>query len=270
MESMAIEGLTLYFDAEEREAAEVIAHACAKSVPLIHEYWGLNTPEDLRVYVMTSWLPMIFHSAPWTWRILLAVTLPLWFFQARRLWRLAGGWEQPFGRRRTVGIKPPWLLAQANRSIGAAIFVPELDLQKKVQHATCHELSHAFMTHLKLPAWLKEGLAMVTVDRYAGTPTVREETLETLERSSPQASTDAGRRLQARDIEALVYQCVRGYWITRYLDETQPAVLRDLLSHRQSHSVLEGRLASALGLDHDRFWHQIDPVVVAHFSHGGE
>jgi len=35
----------------------------------------------------------------------------------------------------------------------------------KVQQIACHELVHAFTSHLRLPVWLHEGLAMVTVDR---------------------------------------------------------------------------------------------------------
>ncbi len=43
MEAMPVNGLTLFFDAEEREAAELIRRACEKSVRLIHECWGLDT-----------------------------------------------------------------------------------------------------------------------------------------------------------------------------------------------------------------------------------
>lgn len=266
METRLLEGLTLYYEAEEQEAADLIGRACGKSVPLIEAYWGLDRPEDLRLYVMTSWLRSIFHSAPWSWRIVLAVTLPLWGFRARSLWRIAGGWEQAFGRRRTVGVKPPWLLQEADGSLGDRIFVPGRDLDQRVEHNTCHELAHAFVTHLKLPAWLKEGQAMVTVDRYAGEPTVQEGTLETLVRFTGQPGAESTRRLQARDPAALVYQCVRGYWITRALDEMQPDLLRSLLQERATPQALESRLAASLGLGRGEFWDRIDSVVIAHFQ----
>jgi hypothetical protein len=269
METRSLQGLTLYYETEEQEAADLIGRACAKSVPLIEAYWGLDRPEDLRVYVMTSWLGPILHSAPWSWRILLAVTLPLWAFRARSLWRIAGGWEQTFGRRRTVGVKPPWLLQKADGSLGDRIFVLGRDLEQRVEHNTCHELAHAFVAHLKLPAWLKEGQAMVTVDRYAGEPTVQAGTLETLARSSAEPGAGSGRQLQAREQEALVYQCVRGYWITRMLDEAQPDLLRRLLAERTTPQALERRLAAGLGLGHGGFWERIDPVVVAHFQQTG-
>lgn len=265
METRSLQGLTLYYDAEEQEAADLIGRASAKSVPLIEGYWGLDRPEDLRVYVMTSWLRPILHSAPWPWRILLTITLPLWGFRARSLWRIAGGWEQAFGRRCTVGVKPPQLLQEADGSLGRRIFVPDRDLDQRVEHNTCHELAHAFVSHLKLPAWLKEGQAMVTVDRYAGEPTVQDETLETLAGSSGQPGAGRTRRLEARDPDALVYQCVRGYWITRMLDEAQPDLLRSLLVERTTAQALESQLAAGLGLGQGEFWDRIDPVVVAHF-----
>jgi hypothetical protein len=48
--------------------------------------------------------------------------------------------------------------------IGERIFVKTDDVTK-VQQIACHELVHAFTSHLRLPVWLHEGLAMVTVDR---------------------------------------------------------------------------------------------------------
>jgi hypothetical protein len=45
METMLVEGLTLYFDAEERDAAELVRRACEKSVRLIRECWNLEAPE---------------------------------------------------------------------------------------------------------------------------------------------------------------------------------------------------------------------------------
>jgi hypothetical protein len=165
-----------------------------------------------------------------------------------------------------VGVKPPRLLRETDGSLGHRIFVPGRDLEQRVEHNTCHELAHAFVTHLRLPAWLKEGHAMVTVDRYAGKPTVRRETLESLAHFSVQSGGERGRRLQDQDPEALIYQCVQGYWITRYLDETQPELLRGLLMERTRPPAVEGQLAVGLGLGPEGFWTHINSMVVAHFQ----
>lgn len=267
MEVMPVNGLTLFFDAEEREAAELIRRACEKSVRLIHECWGLDTPQDLRVYVLTSaWLRSTFHSAPWGWRILMGLSLPLWYFRARRLWQVAGGWQQQYGQRRTVGIKTPRLILQSDSGIGDRVFIREADVDERVQHITCHELVHAFTSDLKLPVWLHEGLAMVTVERYVGKATIRRETLDALRRSSNEAGAGSYRGVNLKDPGAVVYLYVRGYWITRYLEETQPGRLKSLLARRYSHRELESQVASACGMGCEEFWRKIDGIVAAHFG----
>ncbi len=104
MKTIAVAGLALFFDDDERDTAESVRHACEKSVQIIHAHWGLETPEDCRVYVMRSLLHFVFHSAPWSWRILLGVTFPLWYPRQRRIWPYAGGYEQRYGRRLAVGV----------------------------------------------------------------------------------------------------------------------------------------------------------------------
>ncbi len=260
--------MTLYFDADERDAAQIIQDACEKSVRLVHELWGLDTPKDCRVYVMTSGLQFIFHSAPWTWRILLGVSFPLWCFRVLRLWKFSAGWTQRYSKRLAVGVKPPRLIAAANKDIGRQIFTGEWDRIQKTQHITCHELVHAFTGHLKLPPWLHEGLAMVTVDRLLGEPTIRHDTIETLAQASLRTRPKGYRSLAPGDTNSFVYLFVRGYWIVRYLEDAHPELLRSLLAERHSRSALESKLASALGTTRERFWESIDQKVVAHFRLG--
>ena len=267
MQTKTISGLTLLFDQNEQKAAELIGQACEKSVQTIQGCWGLDTPEDCRVYVMTSWLRFLFHAPSWPYRILVAATLPLWYFRARKLWALAGGWHQQFGQRRAVGVNPPHLLKNADTRIGTRIFVQEDDLREKVRRNTCHELTHAFTSHLGLPMWLNEGLAMVTVDRFAGKPTVQPETIETLAQSPQDTSPGRYRELRGEDMDNLMfYHCVRGYWLTRYLEDTQPNLLKSLLRQKHSHGVLENKVAAAYEMELGGFWKGIDAILVSHFG----
>ena len=266
METLPIAGLTLYFEPEDREAAGLIESACEKSVRVIHDHWGLETPEDCRVYVMRSLLHFVFDSAPVSWRLLLGITFPLWYPRQRRIWPYAGGYQQRYGRRLAVGVKPPRLMQEADGSLGARVFGHTDDIGEKVERTTCHELAHAFVGHLDLPAWLKEGHAMVTVDRYMGKPTVKQETLETIEMLEALAGNPGYRKVSMQDQDAAVYLYTRGYWITRYLDETQPELLRSLLQRRRSQSALETKVAAALGMDGERFQSEIDRMVIAHFG----
>jgi hypothetical protein len=266
MEARPIDGLTLFFDAEHREAAELIGRACEQAVRLIQARLGLSAPEDCRVYVMTSWPQFLFHAAPWHWRILLGLTVPSWHAKVKRLWTLAGGWQQQYGRRRAVGVKPPHIWRLADTSIGERIFVQEDSVEEKVRRTTCHELTHAFTAHLRLPMWLNEGLAMMTVDEFAGKPTVQPQTLATLTRSSEDTGPGRYRKVQQMSADALVYHTIRGYWLTRYIEDTQPNLLRGLLQQRQCHAKLENKVATAYGMGPAEFWRGINGVIVSHFE----
>ena len=159
MEMMQADGLMIFYEADEQETAQLLYPACEKIIRLLQKNWGLDTPPDCQVYVMTSWGGFFIHAAPWLWKVLLVLLWPLWAFNARRIWPHAGGWSQQFGKRRAVGIKPPRLLQTSDSSIGKRIFIEIEGLETKVQLVVCHELTHAFTAHLRLPMWLNESLA---------------------------------------------------------------------------------------------------------------
>lgn len=264
MEKIQTNGLTLFFDSSEQEAAGLVRDAAEQSIHILQEQWDLAPPDDCRLYVMTSWSHFMFHAAPWPWKVLLAITLPLWAFRARKVWAVAGGWNQRFGKRQATGVKPPWLMQKAvDKSQGRQIFVEQNDIREKVRQVTCHELTHAFTDHLRLPVWLHEGLAMVTVDRFAGGPTVRFDTLAWATHAPGIAP-----RLRELDIESLVQGYARSYWVTRYIAETRAGLLKDLLRQRYPHSELEGRLAEACGLSNDGF-SRLGELAVSYFEQVG-
>lgn len=267
MDTKRIEGgIELHFPQEEREAAGILEEACRRSIPVIHDTWGLTVPKRCRVYVMTSLFRFIFSSARWYARIPLAILLPFWFFRIRKLWRFTGGWTQRYRRSPAIGVKPPRLIEQSDKSIGEMIFVKEPDLNRKVQHITCYEITHAATAHLRLPLWINEGVAMVTVDRFFGNATVRKDTLQSLDHPGPKRSVGKYRNLPEMKREDLVYHYVRGYWITRYLMDAHRELLGDLLKKKQRHRSIEKRIASAVGIPHSVFWHDIGHIVVGHFA----
>jgi hypothetical protein len=266
METKSIDGLILFYPAEEREAAGIIGDACVRSLEVLRNLWGLETPKDCRVYVMDSWKRFIFHSAPWPWRILLAGAMPFWMPRVKKIWRYAGGWAQRYGSRRAIGVKPPRLIEAAEGRMGSRIFIPRADTREKIRLITCHELTHAFTAHLKLPAWLNEGLAMVAVDRMMGKPTINSETIRALDTPLRKGRPKGYRRLRAGNEDGLVYHYVRGYWITRYLMETRREGLGDLLGQRYGRQALERQLAAGLGMNREEFWTEIDGLAVSHFE----
>ena len=266
MQTKSIAGLRVIYQADDTEAAAIVEDACLHSIRVISDTWGLPVPGDCRVYVMTSWMRFAVDSAPWPWRLLMAITVPLWFSRVRSLWRYAGGWTQGFGGRPAVGLNPPHLMSTADKSIGERIFIREEDVTQKVRHVTCHELTHAFMAHLRLPSWLNEGLAMVTVDRFFGRPTVRQETLATLTPQSRAGRPQDSARVNLADKDAIIRHYVRGYWIARYLAETDLEFLRGLLRARTSRRQLESRIAAKLGDSPKALWTEVDTIVLSHFG----
>lgn len=265
MEQRKIDGLTLLYEPAETAAADLVEQACRPSLDVIAEAWGLGPPSDCRLYVMTSWLGFLVDSAPWGWRVVLGITFPLWAYRTNRMWPYAAGWMQRYGRRQAVGVKPPRLLETANRSIGEQVFVREEDIAEKVRHATCHELTHAFMAHLRLPSWLNEGLAMVTVDLFFGRPTVREDTLGALGSHAAPKRPSAAPRLNPRNAAEIVRHYVRGYWIARLLAETDPQAVRALLLERRSRADLERRIAAILRISRGALWREVDAQVLTRF-----
>ena len=59
---------------------------------------------------------------------------------------------------------------------------------------------------------------------------------------------------------------VRGYWLTRYLVDTQPELVNQLLTKPFRQKELEGLIADALGIPKEIFWQEIDRLVVASYD----
>lgn len=266
MQKKHIQGVDLIFDDEGKDAVEPIQLAIEKAVPILRTWWKLDAPEDCRVHIMTSWPQFLWHATTWPWKILMALSAPFWIPRVVKIWPLAGGWAQKFGKRRAVGVKPPHLLRASDRSMGDQIFVRRNDLRKEVQGITCHELTHAFTAHLRLPAWLNEGLAMVAVEKILGEPTVQHMSLELLEKFAGVSNRINWQKPRVQDRDAILYLYVRGYWLTRYLEETNIELLREFLSRRHRRAELENKLAAAYGKQTDSFWRGVDRTLVSYFT----
>ena len=106
--------------------------------------------------------------------------------------------------------------------------------------------------------WLNEGLAMVTVDRFFEKSTLKYKTLDTLEHSSAKTSPGRYWKLRVENQDALVYHYVRGYWLTRYIEDTRPELLKSLLSQRHRHRALENKVATAYGMKREEFFNILD------------
>jgi len=265
LEQLQVGALRIEFAPEDGPTASVVAEACDEALRLVKASWGLDPPADCRLYVMTSWRDFVFRSAPWPWRVALALYYPLWSGRVRQMWPISAGWTQRYGRRTAIGIKPPRLLDVSDKSVGVHMFVEEKDPIAKIRHLACHELTHAASAHLRLPAWLNEGLATVTMDRFLGKVTIRPESLNLLERVQSKAPPPSYRTFHRFRGETLAYHAVRGYWIVRLLEESHLGFVRSLLTSRQSAAWIERQVAEQLSVEPSRLWQEIDDRVTAHF-----
>ncbi len=256
------EGYWLYFEEQDRGTAEEACLALERTLAFANSRWGLKAPDHLYMVLMTGWWSYMMATAPLISRVSMMLLYPLWAGRVRRTWKFAGGWQNRFNRRCVVGIKPPRLIEVSDRSMGRRVYVDVPDVIEKMRHMVYHEVIHACAAHLRLPAWLNEGLAMLSVDDIVGRVTVQSATLETLDRGQ---ALSKGRQVVKLDPDTLVAHYVRGYWITRYFDETQPNLLRELLKGYLGRGGLETRLAEAAGLSRERFWLEIEGKVKAHF-----
>jgi hypothetical protein len=241
-------GIPVYFPERYRLFAEGIVVAVEETTRFLQDHWRLRPPADCQVHVLTDVFGFIAETVPRRLRILVALTKPLWRKRAERTFRIAGGWMLPWPGRMAVGVKPPELLASAKTSLGERLFEPVPDPTEKAMHLTCHELTHAYSAHLRLPPWINEGLAMRAVDHVAGYPTVREETSVQVLWDTSALDPKAYRQVKPADHEALLSLYATGYWMTRRLEEQAPDTFRELLEHRRSPGDVNRLVSEALAL----------------------
>lgn len=261
MAQIDVNGIHLFYKDVDQDTVPLVQDAIEKTIQILEESWCLKQPAECHVYIMTSWREFIFQAAPWHWKILLFITYPFWVSRIKRTWNIAGGWAQAFGKRRTVGIKPPRLLTQADTSLGKEIFIQDDDLNLKVRNIACHELVHAFTTHLRLPHWLHEGFAMNMADLYLNRQTVRNDTLTKLQGNN----FDTSKRMDPRDRPGLINHFIRGYWLTRFLIENHQDLLQEFLSQQQSHKEITEKLTTVTNLTIESSWENIDNLLISHY-----
>jgi len=240
-------GIPVFFTERHRSVAEAITETVEKTALVLQNQWDLQSPANCEVHVLTDASGFIEETAPRHLRLLIALTKPLWRGRAERAFQIAGGWMLPWPGRLAVGVKPPDLLAESKTELGERLFKPVVDPLEKVKRLSCHELTHAWTAHLRLPPWINEGLAMRAVDHMVGYPTVREETSAEATFDLSALDSKAYRRVSSADHEALLVLYSSGYWLTRRLEDQAPRILRDLLKRRRPSREVAQIVAVALG-----------------------
>lgn len=253
-------GISIYFEKQDENLATELSEVVAKTVSIVKKLYGIQPRAGIEVYVMRSWIKFIFLAAPFHRKAIQLILFPLLYFSYSRIWKVAGGWNVPFGKTTAVGVKPPCLIDVPKSSRGDSIFKAVDDPNVKFTHIACHEITHALTSKYAFPTWLNEGVAMVAVDEFQGSETVKRESLLLLDQSGSATSS----KLNSLD-NRLVY--VRGYWLTRFLLESHPqAVLKLFQSQDQTEVEIETQIARLLAVDQKKFWEIVSPMLVKHFG----
>jgi hypothetical protein len=106
---------------------------------------------------------------------------------------------------------------------------------------------------------------MFAVDRLAGMPTVRPETLSWM----TTANASGGRRYPAHSHDragTFLRLYAQGYWRVRFLEETRPGLLKELLSAKYDSDEWLRSFAKACGLGDGAGWAEVDLSVARHFE----
>ena len=288
------QGLTLLYDDTDKDYAESLEHICIESRDFAQAVLGLNIPADIHIHVMTSWPSFYFHSSTRKFKLiillfplfflfgllssyldgnshwgqyLVLLTTALFYFawlaiRVNSVWKNCSGWHANFNERRAIGIKPPRISKLANSEIGKRIYIENLSPDEKNRSMLSHEMTHAFTAHIKHPAWLREGLAMVVADRFLGKQTIRTDTLEILK----QPSANKFSRSHSLDSSVLLY--ARGYWRTRYLVETNRELLGLLFNPQYKAADFAKLIADSYGEDTGHFWsnNRLDQMLLRHYG----
>jgi hypothetical protein len=233
-ERVDVMGVPVIYPAKYHDSGMAMAEAVEKTIAIVTEHWHLAVPKGCEVHVLTDLDEFVDQTVPKSLYHLVNLTKPLWQPRAQRAFTLAGGWMLPWPGCLAVGVKPPELVVRSTSRLGERLFVAVSDPLEKVQHLTCHELTHACTAHLRLPPWLNEGLAMRTVDHMVGYPTILETTRAMVQFDQSVLSSRAYRRIKPNDYDSLIRLYATGYWVTCQLEESHPTTLGELLKRKRS------------------------------------
>jgi len=246
--------IDVQYQPEDHDFAVQLLAAAEDCLESIEGKYHLRRPRRVRLVVLTSWFRFPFQTAPGYLQPSVIVFMPFWALRARRIWPWIGGWQQSYpGGIAAIGIKPPRLIEQSDRSLGEQLFKQLEDPWQKTISLLSHELTHACSHPLRLPAWLNEGLAMAAADHVLEMDTVlpQSRALISEERLTPKRMRQA---VLGRDHEALLSLYASGYWLVRWMETNEPELLIELLSSRRNPKLVHRMLEKALECPSGALW----------------
>lgn len=256
--------LSLRYNSQYKESAELVSNNYKNIEGLICDLWGFNIPARYKIFVTDSYVRFLFATYPWYYKIVLGLSIPFWYFKVKKIWKFAGGLTLLNKNHLSIVIKPIEELAKADTSIGEKIFNKEKDQKKKVLHIITHEMVHVFSMHRKLPMWISEGIAMVTVDRFLDEQTVRNDTIKMFSDDYHQKKKLKYKDLSKASKDELAYNYGYGYWAVFYLEKEYPGFLKELFNREKV--KFEKEIAEKLGINKKYFWKEFERLLFNYFG----
>ncbi len=266
-------GIPVLYSERNEEIAKAISGTFDEIIPLIEKLWGLKVPHNCRFYILDSMLNFVYHSSSWLKKVLLTIFFPLWYPRAKGIWKVSGGWTLRGRKNPACGVKTPEMIQKISESpdsMGKEIFNDVPDMVERAKNFACHEMVHAFSSHLLLPLWLNEGIAQVTVDKWRGETTVPDGSISYLNQENKGGKPSEYSDIKGKERQNLIYQFLRGYWLTRYIMETHPQLIRETMAKgkigKAAEKTILNHLAQKMDFAVEEFWQKIDGVVVEYFK----
>lgn len=230
------------------QTAAAVSEMYDSAIGHLEQLYGAKQNTDVEIVICDSPLTFLFHALSGLRLIFARMTLFLWKNRVMSFYNRAGGVTLHAGGRAYIWIRPPEAYDYVDRTIGNTLFGPMPDPDFRLKFVFIHEMTHAVVGNRKLPAWINEGLAMYAADTYLKKNTVRQETLENIEKRDGTFRLQGYRDMLKSRIEDIAFTYAYGYWATRYIAENHMEVLQDSIKKNLKGNEFVSQIFDIMGI----------------------
>ena len=258
--------LEIIYDEKYIEEKDMVINNYEPILCLINDLWGFKLENEVRIYIVKSELKFFFHSYPLINKILLfSILFPIWYSRERNTWKTWAGINNNKSKIPSMYLKPIEAYKNNNTVIGKSIYRKNSDDKEKFKNIFC-QLLVKLSYKSSLPVWIDAGISMVT-NYYYNKQKVRNDSIELFNKDIKYKEiviTD----YHINNIDAIVYNYVKGYWTVRYLEENHPGFLKEIFRKSESEKIVK-QIAKKMDLNIDNsvsFWEELDNLLYKYFK----
>jgi len=211
----------------------------------VFDEWGIQQQRKYSIFIADDWHVALHNLPLLRLRLKLSPNLHKGY---NDMWSRVRAWALHSTFRSNICIKENFDAEDKKDNPGRIIYDLSTDIYSS-EIVFCHELTHICTQHLRLPHWLEEGIAMLTVDKYFNLQTVSLSTLELLKQHPQHMLTSKIKWLEKPSATVIACQYAAGYWLSRYLHELHPDSFKYLLAKPRKEQEIKKHLTEVCGLD---------------------